>query len=265
MIILYVDDLLVARSKREEVDSIKDEFKKQFKMKDLGEAKEFLGMEISRDRSECTLSLCQNKYTDKILDRFGMMDCKPCETPMEVSSSKVIVDASSTDSLIDSTLYRQAIGSLIYLMIGTRPDIANTLSILSQYCEKPYETCWKMVKRVFRYLKGTRELKIIYRKSKNNSLIGYSDSDWAGCHETRKSTEGFVFLLAGGAVSWHSKKQSIVALSSCDAEYIAISTSCKEAIWLSRIFSDMSNKRTDAIPRFGDTQGSIALAGKKLH
>eukprot|EP00171_Calliarthron_tuberculosum_P022843 IDg22843t1 len=230
MLVLYVDDLLIAGDNRSQLDSIKLEFSRRFKMKNLGVASEFLGIKISRNRSDRTLHLSQAEYANTVLERFGMQDSKPIHTPMEPSALKSTNRAHESTELAGEVPYRQAIGSLMYLMISTRPDIAYAVGIM-------------------------------YGNLTPTSSIGYSDSDWAGCVETRKSTEGFVFLLSGGAVSWRSKKQTVVATSSCEAEYISVCSATKEAIWLSQLISCLQgHKLPTPMTILVDNQGAIASA-----
>eukprot|EP00171_Calliarthron_tuberculosum_P001088 IDg1088t1 len=220
VIVLYVDDLLVAGNKTSTIDKIKTVFKSRFKMKDLGHAQEFLGLEITRDRPNRTLTLSQSGYVDK---------------------------------------YSIVIGSLMYLMIGTRPDIAFAVGKLSQHCEKPRLQHWIAAKRVLRYVKGTRNLSITYGTKSSLEPLGYCDSDWGGCVETRKSTEGYLFLIAGGAVCWRSKKQSIIATSTCEAEYVSLCSAAKEAIWLSRLLATVLGKPSPTpITIMVDNEGAIA-------
>ena len=239
---------------------VKDEFKKRYKMKDLGEASEFLGMHIVRNRATRTLQLTQSNYVDKILERFRMTGSKSVDTPMMLAPKLAASDSEVEDPPAEVP-YREAIGCLIWLMIGTRPDIGFAVGRLSQHCENPLTSHWTAVKRVLRYLKGTRDTGIAYGTEQSLQPVGYCDSDWASCRESRKSTEGFVFLLAGGAVSWRSKKQSIVATSSCEAEYIALTAAGKEAIWLSRMLAGMLGKaEMEPITVFVDNQGAIDTA-----
>ena len=137
--------------------------------------------------------------------------------------------------------YRQAIGSLMYLMVTTRPDIAFAIGKLSQFSQDPRHHDWMAVKRVLRYINGTRNFGILYNGSKDLEIDGFADADWAGCKLTRKSTSGAVFLLAGGAISWRSKKQTCVVTSTCEAEYIAACLAVKESIWLARLLADLCN------------------------
>ena len=259
LIAVYVDDLLIASNDISSMKQVKLEFCKHFKMKDLGEAKEFLGLRITRDLTKGTISINQTEYIDSVLKRFGMVDAKPSATPMELPS-KTSSLAESDDPPVQAP-YRQAIGSLIWLMICTRPDIAYAVGKLSQHCENPLRSHWNAVKRVIRYLKGTRTTGLTYGTESSYDPIGYCDSDWAGCRVTRKSTEGFVILIGGGAVSWRSKKQSVIATSSCEAEYIASFTAAKECTWLSRLLAFMlrNNNIAPIILRV-DNQGAIDTA-----
>ena len=163
-------------------------------MKDMGVAKEFLGLEIVRCRESRTLHLSQQSYTHKVLERFNLLTCNPSLTPMDSSGVDNCKDSPAASS---DTPYRQAIGSLMYLMICTKPDLAYCIGKLSQYCESPTVAHWNAVKRVLRYVKGTQTLGIMFGRTDSSVPIGYCDSDWAGCKQSRKSTEGYVFLLSG--------------------------------------------------------------------
>ena len=192
-----------------------------------------------------------------------MSDSSPTATPMAQQSSKPPSDDSKP--LSDDVPYRSAIGSLMYLMICTRPDLGFAVGRLSQYCENPLKMHWNAVKRIYHYIKGTQDMGIVYdaksTPSSETSVIGYCDSDWAGCSDSRKSTEAYVFLLTGGAISWRSKKQSIVALSSCEAEYISACTAAKEAIWLSNVLQNLLGTESPSpITVLMDNQGSIKSA-----
>ena len=172
-----------------------------------------------------------------------MNESRTVSTPMEKSS---LSELDTTDEKApENTPYWQAIGSLIYLVSGTRPDLAFCVRKLSQYLENPQKNHWTAVKRVLRYLQGTSTHGILYDGRLGTSLTGYSDSDYAGCTKTRKSTIGYKFLVAGGAISWKSKKQSLVATSSCEAEYVTSCMASKEAIWLARLCSILDPGYTD--------------------
>ena len=262
IIVLYVDDILIAGSKRASIDSIKEKFKARFEMKDMGEASEILGIEINRNRSRRTLFLHQSRYTQRVLERFEMESSKPVASPMDKSrKSKQPESFSGSDKPALDVPFRSVIGSVMYMMIGSRPDLSFAIGKLSQHLEKPLQEHWLAAKRLLRYISGTRHYGIMLGVEQNFSLVGFSDSDWAGCPESRKSTSGFVFTLAGGAISWKSKKQSVIALSTCEAEYIAASLACKEAIWLSRLHADMLNLESPkCIDLRLDNTGAIATA-----
>ncbi len=233
---LYVDDLLIAGSNKAKISLIKKELTSRFEMKDLGQAKVMLGIEICRDRMNRQLFISQSEYTFSILARFGMENSRSVATPMDRPSN-----ASGESVPAIDVPYRQAIGSLMYLLIGSRPDLAFAVGKLSRYSEKPSQENWIVVKRIFRYISGTKNYGILYDGNRTLITEGFSNADWAGCRVTRKSTSGIVFLVAGGAVCWKSKKQTCVATSTCEAEYIACCLAAKEAVWLSRLLSDLNN------------------------
>ncbi len=235
---LYVDDLLIAGSNKKKIHQIKKELTSRFEMKDLGAARVMLGIEITRDRANRQLLISQSEYTLTILARFGMENSRSVATPMDRPGSSTTENNSAV-----AVPYRQAIGSLMYLMIGSRPDIAFAVGRLSQHAEHPSHEHWVSVKRVFRYINGTRDFGILYDGNRPLVTEGYADADWAGCRESRKSTSGNIFLVAGGAVCWRSKKQTCVATSTCEAEYIACCLAAKEAVWLSRLLADLTNSK----------------------
>ncbi len=210
-------------------------------MKDMGAAKVILGIEISLDRSNRRLFIDQSEYTKNILERFGMINSKPVATPMDRSYNDKVVENSEA---AENVPYRQVIGILMYLMITTRPDIAYAIGKLSRHNQNPPVHNWINTKRVLRYINGTRNLGILYDLPKPLMVEGYSDADWGGCKASRNSTSGNIFLAAGGAISWGSKKQSCVATSTCEAEYIASCLAAKESIWLARLFCDLQNLKS---------------------
>jgi len=258
IIALYVDDLLLIGNSKSTIDKLKGEFKKRFEMKDLGPVAVMLGIEIKRDRPNRKLYISQKEYTENVLSRFGMEQSRPVTTPMERPTSRL--NSELDNNPVDAP-YRQAIGSLIYLVTGSRPDIAYAVSKLSQHLDKPLHSHWISVKRVLRYLAGTRTHGILYDGARGIEVEGYSDSDYAGCLESRKSTSGYIFLIAGGAVSWKSKKQSNTATSTCEAEYMACCSTTKEAVWLSRLISDIRFLENPEPITIGiDNAGTIYLA-----
>ena len=160
----------------------------------------------------------------------------------------------------DRLWYASAVGSLMYAMLGTHPDIAFAVSACSRYLANPGEPHIKAVKRIMRYLRGTINLKLTFHGALE-PLLGYTDSDWAGDVATRRSTAGYVFNIGSGAISWSSKRQTVVALSSCEAEYMGETQATKEAIWLRSLLKELLGKEEPAATIiYGDNQGAIALA-----
>ena len=267
MIALYVDDLLLAAKTGCQISWMKRMLSERFEMKDLGEAKVCLGLEITRDRKAKKLYLTQVSYMDKIVKRFGMSACKPFATPIEEakSSKDKLEIISEDDEDAVGAPYREAIGSLMYLMIGTRPDISFAVGKLARFCENPKRKHWLAVKRVLRYINGTSKMGLCYNGMKREGIFGYSDSDWAGDVSDRKSTSSYVFMMAGAAVSWCSRKQTVIATSSCEAEYVAMCMACKEAVWLKRLVSviPLKNDFEKGLEVLADSQSAIKLAANE--
>lgn len=261
VVVLYVDDLIVAGSNKEMVNSFKRAIAERFKMKDLGDLKWILGMEIKRNRQERTLEVNQGVYVDRMLERYAMLDSKPVDTPSFGDLHRVEGEGHA------SKLYRGGVGSLIWASTMTRPEIAFSVQVLSRSMKASGDEHWKAAKRVMRYLKGTRDLGIKYGLSDSDSLIleGYCDADWANDKDTRRSTTGYLFKLAGGSISWASKLQPTVALSSTEAEYMALSAGVQEALYLRQLLEDLGYQQSAATVIHEDNQGCIALADNPIH
>jgi hypothetical protein len=267
IIAVYVDDLLIAGPDMEEIHGVKKILTNRFKMTDLGSCSYYLGMQVTRDRLNRTIKLSQRGYLENVLEQFGMSDCKPVATPMETSAKHMV---RSEDHWMakpeDRQRYQSAVGSLMYAMMGTRPDIAFAVSAVSRFASNPNDQHWNAVKRILRYLKGSLELQLTFSGPIKN-LIGYSDSNWAGDHDTRRSTSGYIFNIGSGAISWSSKRQPTVALSSCEAEYVGQTNAIKEAIWLKQFLAqvhvDQFNSPSATII-FCDNQGAISLANNPV-
>ena len=213
-------------------------------------------MEILRKRERREIILKQTAYFGKILTNFGMEDSRPVPTPLVKGS---VINSDVTEELDKNIPYRSAIGNLMYCMSCTRPDLAFPTSLLSRFMEKPDVKHWKAVKHVLRYLKGTQNVGLILGGSETVGVCGFSDADFAGDLDTRKSTSAYVFKIGKGTISWASKKQETVALSTTEAEYMAMARAVCEGIWLQRLLEELGHK----IPKiiiFGDNQSSIALS-----
>jgi hypothetical protein len=201
----------------------------KFEMTDLGELSFFLGMEFLKAKSGIVLH--QKKYIGELLEKFEMNDCKVVNNPSETNSK---LDACSDMEKVDSTMFRQMVGSLRYLC-NSRPDICYSVSVISKFMHDPRKPHLVAAKRIFRYIKGTVDFGLLFpigRSSEACEFIGYSDSDWCGDLTDRRNTSGYVFMFNGAAISWCTKKQPVTALSSCEAEYIAGTFATCQAMWL---------------------------------
>ena len=234
-LVLYVDDILLATNDTGMLYATKKFLSKNFEMKDLGEASFVLGIEILRNRSQYTLRLSQRNYIDKVLKKFDMEYCKPGDTPIS-KGDKFSLEQCPKSHLerqeMQKIPYASCVGSLMYAQVCTRPDIAYIVGMLGRYLSNPGMGHWKAAKRVMRYLRRTRNYMLTYKRSNNLEVVGYSDSDFAGCQDTSKSTTGYVYLLAGGAISWKSVKQEIIATSTMEAEFIACFVTSNQGLWL---------------------------------
>jgi hypothetical protein len=218
-------------------------------------AEHFVGLSITRDRKEKTLFVSQPEYVKTILRRFHMKDCNPRKIPADPNARL----SKSPEKGVDIHVpYREAVGSLMYLMLSSRPDISFAVNQVSQHCEKPEQEHWNAVKRIFAYLQGTQTYGLRFW-AMGSHLKGYTDADYAGDTNTRQSTSGFIFILFGGPVAWSSRRQSCVALSTTEAEYVAASDATKEGIWLRRLLLDLNPEWNKPIPLMCDNQSAIRL------
>jgi hypothetical protein len=260
-IAVYVDDLLIIGPDKGEIQKIKDALSTRFKMTDLGPCKFYLGMEVYRDRPNRILQLTQAGYIERVLYGFGMNECKPLVVPMDPNIRLETTPKDYTASKEDRDWYARLVGSLMYIMLGTRADIAYTVAVLCRYLSNPSEQHLLAAKRILRYLRGSTNLALTFRGDLK-PLLGYTDADWGGDLDTRRSTAGYLFNVGSGAISWSSKRQPTVALSSCEAEYMGETQATKEAVWLRSLLTELHANRsqTQATIIFGDNQGAIALA-----
>lgn len=263
IVAVYVDDLLIFYNNTEWKDELKSILKQHFKMTDLGLANNVLGMRIDYDRQKKVICLDQRKYTEAILRKFRMFDCDPVKLPMDPNQKLTKEMSPKTDceyEQMQSIPYQEAVGSILYLAQCTRPDIAFSIAIVSQFNINPGNAHWKAVKRIFRYLKGTLDSKLVFAKdSKYDDLCCYSDSDWGSNFCDFKSCTGYVFVWQGAAISWQSRKQATVALSTAEAEYMALTNACQEAISLNQLKCEILNCNLAPIELFCDNKGAIDL------
>lgn len=238
ILLLYVDDILMASNNKEKLKEVKMALSKEFQMTILGEPKEFLSISIRRDRENKTIRLSQEKFVDKILKRYGFEEVHPQRTSM-LTIRAINHDRKMRESDIESENtedkgekingpYREIVGSLLYLSGTTRQDISYTVNVLSRHQTNPTEEDWKMVTRLMRYLKGTKSLGLRYTGDKEG-IESYSDASFADCKNSL-TTCGYVIKLFGDSISWRTHKQTYVALSTCQAEYIAMSEASQEML-----------------------------------
>jgi len=196
--------------------------------------------------------VCQRRYIEDILKRFGMDDCKAVVSPADPSTRLVPSDSPATTNIP----FREAVGALMHLMTATRPDIAFAVGYASRFMENPQAEHWIAVKRILRYLQGTKSHGICFKPGDKIDFRAYSDADWAGDHSDRKSTSGYAFILMNGPISWGSKKQSSVSLSTSEAEYIALSLAIQEGKWIHHLLREIL---TAADKIFEDNQSCIKM------
>jgi hypothetical protein len=253
-ILCYVDDILLAGD-IQTVTRTKQALAKYFKCDDLGEANLFLGMKIIRNRSQRILWLGQPHYTLEILDRVGLRDCRPRGTPLDANLS-ISKDSGEQKPEVLSQ-YQELVGCLLYLTGCTRPDIAQAIGLLSRFMSAPTDVHLNAVKQVLRYLAGTANLGLQFSHG-NNMLTGYCDADYAADLDKRKSTSGYAFLLNNAAISWASKLQPTVAMSTCEAEFVAAASAAKEGLWLKTLLSDFTGN-IKPVKLYVDNQGALKL------
>ncbi|KAJ7954712.1 Retrovirus-related Pol polyprotein from transposon TNT 1-94 [Quillaja saponaria] len=251
LVCLYVDDLIFTGNDVVMFEKFKKSMMVEFEMSDLGMMHYFLGIEVVQ--SSAGIFISQKKYIRDVLHRFQMANCNSVNTPTEFGL-KLSKDFGGKK--VDNTFYKQIVGSLMYLT-ATRPDIIHAVSLISRYMEYPTEMYLLAAKRIFRYLKGTIEFGLFYKKGEKSALTGFTDSDYVGDQDDRKSTSGFVFMLGSGAVSWSSKKQPIATLSTTEDEFVAVTSCACQAIWLKRILEELSYKREGPTIIFCDNNSTV--------
>ncbi|RVW40614.1 Retrovirus-related Pol polyprotein from transposon RE1 [Vitis vinifera] len=239
--------------------NLKKYLSEEFEVKDLGNLKYFLGMEVARSRKGIVVS--QRKYILDLLKETGMLGCKPIDTPMD-SQKKLGIEKESTP--VDRGRYQRLVGRLIYLS-HTRPDIGFAVSAVSQFMHSPTEEHMEAVYRILRYLKMTPGKGLFFRKTENRDTEVYSDADWAGNIIDRRSTSGYCSFVWGNLVTWRSKKQSVVARSSAEAEYRALAQGICEGIWIKRVLSELGQTSSSPILMMCDNQAAISIAKNPVH
>jgi len=267
---VFIDDITIAAKSASDVQSVKDDLKKRFKLRDLGPTSWLLGVEITRNRADHSLSLSQRQYIISLLERFNLSDCNSVTTPMDPSVKLNASMSPSTPEDIDamrSIPYLQAVGALMYLAVATRPDISYSVGVLARFNKNPGLPHWKAVKHLFRYLKGTMDLKLTYAPdpSSDSLFTTYTDADFAGNPDNSRSTGGYVVKMGIAAISWSSRLQSFVALSTTEAEFVASTSASQEILWLRNLFYELGYTHPSASPLFIDNRSALSVAKNPEH
>lgn len=261
-LLLYVDDMLLIGHNMYVINDIKRSLSAEFEMKDLGHAKKILGMEITRKRHDRILILKQSAYIEKLVTRFAMHNSKSVSVPLashfKLSKDQCPVNESDVKQM-EKIPYANAVGSVMYTMVCTRPDVAHAISTLSRFMANPGLEHWTALKWLLRYLKGSAHLGLVFSACNDGVVLnGFVDSDFAGNIDNRKSTTSYVFTLCGTCISWKSQLQPVVALSTTEAEYVAATKAIKEALWLKGLLSEI-NELSNPVTLYSDSQSAIHL------
>ncbi|GJU02467.1 putative RNA-directed DNA polymerase [Tanacetum coccineum] len=265
ILLLYVDDMLIVGKNIGRIAQLKRDLSKSFSVKDLGPTKQIIGIRILCDRGAKKLHISQEQYIKKVLCRFNMDKAKVVSSPLTTNFKLTDKDCPSSKKNIekmDRVPYASAVGSLMYAMVCTRPDLAHAVGVVSRFLSNPGKKHWEAVKWIFRYLRGTSKLGITFGNGKP-MLVGFTDSDMAGNKDNMKSTSGYLMTFAGGAVSWQSRLQKCVALSTTEAEYMAATEACKELLWLKRFLQELGFKQ-QRYAVLCDNQSAIHLAKNSM-
>jgi hypothetical protein len=266
LVAIHVDDMVCAESVRAANESFKSQLRSKWEISDLGDIQFCLGIGIVRDPERRTVTLSQTALIDRLIVQFHQSDAHPAPTPMEAglrlrrpSSDDDPLSQLDVDRLTE-TPYRSLVCSMMYIAVASRPDISFAVGHLAGFLDAYRFEHWRAAIRVLRYLKGTRELGLVLGGLEPIMLRGVGDSDFANDAETRKSVMGYAFSLGAGAISWASRKQKVVTVSSTEAEYIAASEAAKEACWLRMLLRGITVDVNSPTPLLGDNNGAQILA-----
>jgi hypothetical protein len=263
-LVLYVDDILLFGNDIPTLEGVKAWLGSCFSIKDLGEAAYILGIRIYRDRSRRLIGLNQSAYIDKILKRFKMENSKKGLVPIQrgiILSTSQSPSSKVEQERMSGIPYASAIGSIMYAMICTRPDVSCALSMTSRYQQNPGDSHWMAVKNILKYLRNTKDMFLIYGSGEEELVVkGYTDASFQTDRDDSRSQSGYIFILNGGAVSWKSSKQDVVALSTTESEYIAASLAAQEAAWLKKFIADLGVVPSiqEPLEILCDNEGAIA-------
>ena len=253
-LLLYVDDIVLTASTADLLHRTIVALQREFAMKDLGPLHHFLG--ITAERRPQGLFLHQRQYAIDILERAGMSDCKPCSTPVDTQAK---LSEDDGPPVADATSYRSLTGALQYLTFS-RPDIAYAVQQVCLHMHTPREPHLTALKRILRYLRGSLDYGLLLRPSPTSELVVYTDADWAGCPDTRRSTSGYAVFLGANLVSWAAKRQPVVSRSSAEAEYRAVANGVAEASWLRQLLHELHSPLQRATLVYCDNVSAVYLS-----
>lgn len=250
---IYIDDGLVVATDEKLIGPLLAHLRQEFEVK-VFDTKQFLGLEINRNK-DGAIFLHQSGYVRRVLEKFGMKECNPVSTPSDLHQKLEAVKVAREVKFP----YREVIGSLMYMSVATRPDISFSVNYASRYFDNPTAAHVQAVKRILKYLKRTADYGILFQPKYKLTLCGYSDADFAGDIDTRRSTSGYVFMLGESVISWCSERQKTVALSTTESEYVAAANAAKELVWLRQLLSELLPNMLEAPKFYLDNQSAIQL------
>jgi hypothetical protein len=267
---VFVDDITFASKSKTKIAALKVELAKHFKLRDLGPTTFQLGVEVIRDRKARTLHLTQHRYCLDLLERYGFVDCSPVSTPMDPGVCLSTSQSPSTPedkAFMRTVPYVSAVGALMYLAIVTRPDIAYAVGVLCRFMARPGPEHWKAVKHLFRYLRGTCDFRLTYKPepSAPYPFYAYSDADHSANLDNGRSTSAYVVKIGSGAVSWSSRLQSIVALSTTEAEFVAAASAGQEVVWMRALLGELGFPISGPSLLLLDNQSAIQVGKNPEH
>ena len=261
IVAVATDDMAVTSRRKLDTMKFKSNVRQHWEITNHGPIQWFLGFEIKRNRESRMISINQHAYIESMVEKFRLTSAKPVLTPMEPNAQFTTQQSLSTlnqTARMQGVPYSKAIGSILWLAVVSRPDVAYAVGILSQFIQNPGTIHWEGVKQVINYLGTTRELWLTFEGNKKTLLEGYCDADWAS-QAHRHSISGFAFHYGIRAILWSSKKQNIVTLSSTESKYITFTHAAKEAIWLQTFINEVTGISVKPLTVLGDNQGSLAL------
>lgn len=259
-VLVYVDDIIVASSSQAVTDALLKDLQGDFALKDLGNLHYFLGIEVKQ--LEDGLLLSQQRYATEILGKAKMKNCKPVDTPLSITEKLSVAEGTKLGPE-DSTKYRSMVGALQYLTL-TRPDLSFVVNKVCQFLHAPTTTHWSAVKRILRYVQGTCGLGLKIRKSKSMMVSSFSDADWAGCVDDRRSIGGFAVFLGDNLISWCARKQATVSRSSTEAEYKALANATVEMMWVQKLLTELKVPHPPAARLWCDNLGAKYLSANPI-